>query len=356
MRKLATIRRINEIKNIEGAERICAYQVDGWWVVDAIDKYKINEIVVYIEPDAWVPYELAPFLCKSDTPRTYDGIPGERLRTVRLRGQISQGLVLPVERRNEQFCGWLDVITNTKGEETCVEEGEDVTDFLGIVKYEPPVPGQLSGIVDGGWPDGVPKTDQERIQNLVREFDTDYRVSGDRWEVTEKLEGSSGQFYLDREGKFRAMSRNLSLRETEGNSFWVIARQYEIERKMAELGLGGVTIQGEVCGPGIQGNIYNLKQVDFFVYDVYDTCGGGYWSSEARQELCVSMGLKHVPIINPELVLNKTDTVEFLLKYAEDVSLLNHKQQREGLVFKNINRPSVSMKCISNAYLMRSKL
>ena len=181
MRKLATIRKINEVKCIPNADKICAYRVDGWWVVDSVGKYQVNELVVYCEPDSWIPHELAPFLSKGKEPAEYNGVKGERLRTVRLRGQISQGLLLP----------WSILYDVTGNPVRCVRdftEGADVTEVLGILKYEPPVSAQLAGIMKGAFPSVFPKTDEERIQNLTNEWS---ELRALNYEVTEKLEGSS---------------------------------------------------------------------------------------------------------------------------------------------------------------------
>lgn len=96
-RKLATIRTIEEIKPIEGADAIEAARVDGWWVVIKKGEYAVGATVIYLEIDSWVPQELAPFLVKGAIPREYNGVKGERLRTIRLRGTLSQGLLLKIE-------------------------------------------------------------------------------------------------------------------------------------------------------------------------------------------------------------------------------------------------------------------
>ncbi len=95
-RKLASVRRIAEVKSIEGADSICAYRVDGWWVVDGIGKYQVGDLVTYCEPDSWVPTELAPFLSKGKEPREFNGVKGERLRIQKIRGCVSQGLLLSI--------------------------------------------------------------------------------------------------------------------------------------------------------------------------------------------------------------------------------------------------------------------
>jgi len=158
MRKLATIRKIAEVKIIENADKICQYRVDGWWVVDAVERYQVGDLVVYFEIDSWVPTELAPFLSKGKEPREYGGVKGERLKTVKLRGAVSQGLLLPVETG----FGGYPWIRSATGEHTVVQEGQDVTELLGIQKYEPPVPAQLAGKIAGVFPSWLRKTDQER--------------------------------------------------------------------------------------------------------------------------------------------------------------------------------------------------
>ena len=163
MRRLATIRKIEEVKAIPDADKICAYRVDGWWVVDAINKYVVGDWVVYCEPDSWIPHSLAPFLSKGQEPREFEGVKGERLRTVKLRGQLSQGLLLPVLWDDELAMeGGGSVVVNTEGYLRQVELTEDVSEFLGILKWEAPIPAQLAGQVKGNFPSFIPKTDQER--------------------------------------------------------------------------------------------------------------------------------------------------------------------------------------------------
>lgn len=148
MRKLATIRKIEEIRPIPEADKICAYRVGGWWVVDTIGKYSVNDLGIYCEIDSFIPHEIAPFLSKGNEPKVFEGIKGERLRTVRLKKQISQGLLLNTNlvpiNKNELF------------------EGMDVSDILGIIKYEPPIAPQLAGLIKGNFPSRIPKTDEER--------------------------------------------------------------------------------------------------------------------------------------------------------------------------------------------------
>jgi len=153
MRKLASIRRIDNILPIEGADAIECAVVGGWKVVVKKAEFIVGDLAVYFEIDSWIPTELAPFLSKGKSPREFQGIHGERLRTVKLRGQLSQGLLLPLE----STCANID---------SELFEGLDVSFPLNIVKWEMPVPAQLAGQVKGNFPTVIPKTDQERVQNL----------------------------------------------------------------------------------------------------------------------------------------------------------------------------------------------
>lgn len=342
MRKMATIRKISAIESIPEADKICVYVIDGWKVVDTIGKYQVDGFVVFCEIDSFIPNSIAPFLTPADRfPKEYLGVKGEKLKTKKLRGVISQGLLLPLS-----ILGKPEEIFAIG--ENCT--GADVSEQLGIVKYDPPMPAQLAGQAKGNFPSLVPKTDQDRIQGIDLE-----KYYGE-YEVTEKLEGSSCTFHLDQEGNFEVCSRNLSLKEDQNNSFWKAALMYNIREKMLNNDLQGLAIQGELIGEGIQGNIYNLKGVDFYVYDIYDTKQSKYLNSDDRVVLCKDLGLKHVPLLDNSFVLTEYKTKEQLLAMAEGSSKLNPKQEREGCVLKSINDPSKSFKIVSNRYLIGSKL
>lgn len=153
MRKLATIRRISELNPIPKADAIEVATVDGWKAVVKKGDFKVGDLAIYLEVDSWVPYELAPFLSKDKEPKEYNGVKGERLRTIKLRGQLSQGLLLPIDVAYDEDPPDYDHV---------FLEGDDVTELLGIQKWERPVPAQLAGLMKGSFPSFIPKTDQER--------------------------------------------------------------------------------------------------------------------------------------------------------------------------------------------------
>ena len=336
-RKLATIRKIAEVGAIENADKIQAYRVDGWWVVDSVDKYKVGDLVTYLEIDSWVPHELAPFLSKGKEPREFEGVKGERLRTIKLKGQVSQGLLLPLSE---------DTI---KGAGILIAEGLDLTDHLGIIKYEKPLPAQLAGMAKGNFPSFIPKTDQERIQNLGKYFEE--LKANHTFEVTEKLDGSSMTVYINAD-ESGVCSRNLDLKFQESNSFWEAAIKNDLIAKIKSTGRN-LAIQGELIGEGIQGNSYKLQGRDFYCFDIFDIDIGEYLLPEARQYLCKYLGIKHVVVVEPECKITEDVTVGAILKVAEARSVVGVKPEREGLVFKSNSVHDASFKAISNKWLLK---
>ena len=365
MRKLATIRRIAEIRPIENADAIEHVRVDGWWVVGKKGQFQVNDLAVYIEIDAWCPHELAPFLSKGKDPREYNGVKGERLKTIKLRGAVSQGLLLPVETG----IGGYSFIKSIDGEHTLVNEGDDITELLGIQKWEPPIPAQLRGKIAGNFPSWLRKTDEGRIQNCFKDVSPRLNES---WVIEEKVDGSSMtvgyrkcDFILDKDSQpipeeFVVCSRNLSLKlEDEGNTFVRIAKESSIQDAMKAYGRN-LGISGELIGEGVQGNKYDIKGHRWLVFNIFDVDTGKYVSAEERQLIIrdlVTLGatIEQVPVITAvgTRLLDGLSVDDFL-EMAEGKSILNPKTEREGLVFKNQTDPDISFKAISNRWLLKT--
>jgi RNA ligase (TIGR02306 family) len=342
-RKMATIRKIDALRPIEGADVIECAVVGGWTVVVKKGEYSAGDLAVYCEIDSFIPTAIAPFLTKADNyPKVFEGVEGERLRTMKLRGQLSQGLLLPLK----ELYGLLRGLNNHF-------EGQDVSENLGIVKYEAPVPACLAGEVKGMFPSRIPKTDQERVQNLKAEL-KEWMAEDLHWEVTEKLEGSSMTVYCI-DGEVGVCSRNLDLKPNLDNSLWRAANKYNLPTKLVGLGRN-IAIQGELVGNGIQGNIYQMRDQDFLVYDVYDIDAGRYFTPVERKAFVAEHKLNHCPVLaysaNLYDTLGITDMTQ-LLKFAEGKSVMGLVGcEREGIVFKCHER-SVSFKVISNKYLLK---
>jgi RNA ligase (TIGR02306 family) len=334
-RKLASIKRITEVRPIEGADTIeCAIVDGGWPVVTRKGEFAAGDLALYLEIDSWVPYELAPFLCKGKEPREFNGVKGERLRTIKLRGQISQGLLLPVP------------VPEIDG---CSDEGFDLTEFLGVQKWDKPLPAELTGKARGNFPSWLRKTDQERVQNLAGKIDWDAE-----YEITTKLDGSSMTLWF-KDGDWGVCSRNLDLeKDQEGNAFVDTAK-----RIVADFGavllesLQGLAFQGELMGPNIQGNRELLTGHEFFIFDVWDIEAQAYRQPEDVHHLCWAMGLQHVPTLACCTLRDiDIDSVQSALAFAEGPSL--YHKVREGVVFKRADG-AFSFKAISDKFLLNEK-
>lgn len=331
---MASIQRIADIQPIEGADKIVLAKVNSWNLVTAIDNgFNVGDLVIYCEIDSWIPHEIAPFLSKGQPPREFNGVKGERLRSIRLRGQISQGLILP-----------LSVLPAG----VLWEEGTDVSECLNIQKWEAPIPAQLAGIQRGNFPTQIPKTDEERVQNISNRDWAE--LSKHTFVVTEKLEGSSCTMAMIN-GEFHVCSRNIDLVETEDNTFWKLARSNGVEEKMKQLGCDNIAIQGEAIGPGIQGNHYELKQQEFHVFKMYGIQTGEYIPATVCFDLTKALGLLHVPVITTMSLSGLSQ--EDVVKTADGKSALNPNKLREGIVFRNVDGQE-HFKAVSNDYLMKT--
>ena len=339
-RKLATIRKITDIRPIEGADMIELATVGGWSVVVAKDVgHKVGNSVVYCEIDSFLPIkEEFEFLRKSSYKKMGDQ-EGFRLKTIRLRGQLSQGLILPISVVPiTQFASAYDL-----------PEGLDVTEMLGIVKYEPPIPAELAGKVKGGFPSFLHKTDEERVQNLVKEYGEYKLTSVHQFYMTEKLDGSSATFYIN-EGEFGVCSRNLELLETEGNTFWKVARELDLENKLRDK--GNICLQGELIGEGIQGNPYKIKGQTVHFFNAFDIDKQVRLGINEFLVLLDDMELSSVPILDVAMLL--PETVTDMLELAEGKSRLNNNTEREGVVVRSLDN-TISFKAISNKFLLSEK-
>jgi RNA ligase (TIGR02306 family) len=297
---------------------------------------------VYCEIDSFLPIrDEFEFLRKSSYKKMGDQ-EGFRLKTIKLRGQVSQGLILPI--------GVIPVAQFASAHD--LPEGMDVTEMLGIVKYEPPIPAELAGKVKGLFPSFLHKTDEERVQNLVKEYGEWKYQSKHKFYVTEKLDGSSATYYINN-GEFGVCSRNLELLETEGNTFWKVARELDLENKIKSLGKN-ICFQGELIGEGIQGNPYKIKGHTVRFYTGFDI--------DKRERIpfinfavtLQDLSLDIVPVLNEDYGFMLPETVEDMLKYAEGKSVLNANTEREGVVVRSMDG-TISFKAISNKFLLEEK-
>lgn len=353
-RNLVTIRTVAEIKPIANADMIELAVVDGWQLVTKKGEFKVGDRAVYLEIDSFLPIKPEFEFLRRSSYKKMGEEEGFRLKSIKLRGAVSQGLLLPLSS------------VNLTGDEA----DEDLSSLLGVKLYEPPIPAQLAGKVVGMFPSFIPKTDQERVQNLTGRLwgkgETVVYTDGEgkeivkeippavkrNYEVSEKMDGSSCTLF-NYEDKFGVCSRNLQLEEDPENSFWKVAHKYNLKEKLPS----GLALQGELCGEGIQKNKYQIKGQDLFIFDVYDIAARRYLTPEQRDSFLkrVLPELKSVPIVERNYEL--PEDVGSLLTYAQGASKINPKQEREGLVFKEEGgtRERFSFKAISNKFLLAEK-
>lgn len=344
-RKLVTIREVNEILPIEGADFIELVRVDGWQTICKKGEFKVGSLGLYFEVDSFLPIdERYEFLRKSSF-RKLENKEGFRLKTMKLKGQWSQGLLLP-----------LTIFPEIEN----IDFEADYSELLNVTKYEPPLPSQLTGIAKGNFPSFIRKTDEERIQNLPAYFDGKLRWK--LFEASEKIDGSSMTVYF-RDGDFGVCSRNIDLKEDDQNSFWVITNELDLRKILSEYGRN-IAIQGELAGPGIQKNRLKLDSLRFFIFNVWDIDQHRYMTPYERfiflnKDLKIydkSKEIWHVPVLDEEIfIFNECQDMKSLLERSERKSIVNPKVMLEGIVYKSCNLENgdvLSFKAINNRYLL----
>lgn len=345
-RAMAIVKKIDGIQHILGADSICSYTIGGWKVTDRIGKYSVGDLVTMVEVDAFVPSTVAPFLTKpGKTPKEYLGVQGERLKTMKMKGVVSQGLLLPLS------C--LLPENPAEGDSVKIFEGQDVSEFLGIVKYEPPEDAVLGGNAKGTFPHFIPKTKQERVQNLSYQF-REWQKEGRRWCKTEKLHGASMTVYaLD--DAFGVCSRNQELLQDEANAYWRVAVRDGLEDAIRRTGRN-FAVQGELVGPGINGNQYGLNELQFYVFDIFDIDTQEYLRPDDREIWLDFMLLASVPVVGYNIDLSAA-TVDSVVEDADGESALNtHKPvKREGWVYSAMDEGAVSFKVVSADWLLKNE-
>lgn len=339
-RQLARVVKIDQVIKHPNADSLDLCKIGGWQVVAKLGEFKEGELAIYFEIDSFIPTTIAPFLVKGSEPSEYNGVKGERLRTIKLRKELSQGLLLPLSILNN--------VPSSYGFAFGIPEGEDLTEVLGIQKWERPLSANMQGMSKGNFPSFLRKTDQDRIQNLKFDCYQDLIC-----EVTEKLDGSSMTIYFN-EGVAGVCSRNVDLKlDQEGNAFVNMFNTLKesgfIDQCLASD--RNFAIQGELLGYNIQGNKYGLQEGEyqFYVFSMFDIDKQSYVEPEKVQEFCKLAELNYVPVLDNVTI---EGTIEDYLKMAEDISAL-YKVEREGLVFKSLDGLT-SFKVISNKWILEN--
>lgn len=356
MRHLATIRKIGYTEPIEGKDRIVLAHVDGWQVIVQKDQFRDGDLCVYCEIDSVLPQtDWTAFLEKR----------GYRIRTMKMGGVRSEGIVFP-----------LSILPNPS---KSYKLGDDVTEVLGITKYDPEADSQKKPNTvklpkrkfpkwltryewfrrlitwlytdrrDREFPSFVKKTDEERIQNIP------YILTQERyWYPSEKVDGTSGTFAIDEKNDIYVCSRNRRLyRDDENSHYWAMYDAYDLGNVLkgikATYRAKTAVIQGEIVGPGIQKNKYGLKEKHLKVFNIITD--GNRWNNNEVMGFCGENKLETVPYLPP--VSLSEFTVDEVLKLAHGQSQLADTL-REGLVFRDMVG-NKSFKAVDPEFLMKWK-
>lgn len=351
-RKLASIQEVTEVIKHPNADALELATVLGWQVVTSVDRKEntheaiVGDKIIYCEIDSLLPGDaewLPPAVrCRVEKQKDQTWY---RIKSIKIRKELSQGLIVPIVKSISHMREY--------------DVGTDVTEELKIAKFEPPITvvgEESSGIK---FPSHlVPKTEELRVQSEPELFRS---IQNQKYYITVKLDGTSGTFLRDpADDELICCSRNLVrpkpiLREgmdwkllDNRYRYWKMALRYSLDSKLRET--PHFAIQGEICGPGIQKNPLNLRELDFFVFNIVDMRNRQSLPYDQLVETCKKLGLKMVPV---EEVGDKfeCDDIKTLLKKAEG-KYKNTKNQREGIVIRSQNQ-DISFKAISNVYLLK---
>jgi RNA ligase (TIGR02306 family) len=346
MRKLASIQRVNGVFPISDADRLELVQVLGWKCVGGKNEFHVGDLVVYFEIDSFLPIcEEFEFLRKNSYKNNEYMGEGFKLKTMKFRGEISQGL-----------CLGIDKLPKLNGIE--LTEGMDVTEILGVREWEMPERVGSSGTIIGDRPGYIPKTDETRIQSapeLLKEF------AGLPYYITTKLDGSSHSVGV-RDDEVSYTGHNFTYKDDGKSSFVEYVKSKGIPEKMEEYAkeneIQSIVLQGEWCGEGIQKNRLKLKTPEWFVFTA--RVNDKRTNLDMLRAICEYVGCKMVPV--------EEEGEDLLTKYPDEQALLTRADGigyngtvREGIVIRpkepvhsyTLSGP-LSMKVINNKYLIKN--
>jgi len=333
MRSLVTIQRVKMLSPIPDSDFLESAHIMGWQCVVKKGEFRVGDTGVYFEVDSFLPenprYE---FLRASSYRDNEDNGKGFRIRTMRLRGQLSQGLFIPLAQFPE-LAGF--------------NEGDDVTEILQVKKWYIPETSTPGGTIIGDRPNGIPASDEIRIQSALELLE---QLQDKSYYITTKMDGTSGiVYYID--GKIGCCSRNKEIKDEENALYWVPVYKFGLKEKLATLGKN-IVLTGEICGPGIQKNKLRLPAIEWYVFDVKDWDSGRYLPYDELCEICASLGVSVVPL--EERGDHFAYSLETLLEKAK--GKYPSGLEKEGIVVRDIMAPkTVSFKVLNNDFLLKEK-
>jgi RNA ligase (TIGR02306 family) len=357
MRKLSYPSTIAALAPIAGADRLELASLSGhaWKCVVGKGEFHPGQRVVYFEIDSALPVddERYAFLASRCLKRWKLGDKVldscYRIRTMTLRGTLSQGLVLP-------FSAFPEIAE--------AKDGDDVTEALRVRHYDD-LASEMQAIIapnsgdlkqKGPFPSFIPKTDEERIQNLA-DWPELYPTVG--WSVTRKCDGTSMTAFYEparKDDEFGVCSRNFELKLDADNAYTRMAAKLDLREKlkvMADCGLA-LAVQGELVGPGINGNRDRLTEPDWLVFRIWNIDRQEWLTVADCHSICRELELRHVPVVDSVITLSELGSVDEILRYAEGRT--ENGNEREGVVFREIGTTHPkSFKAVSNRYLLQNK-
>jgi RNA ligase (TIGR02306 family) len=338
-RALATIATIRSLAPIPGADAIETARIRGWDVVVKKGEFRAGEPCVYVEIDSMLDVRRPgfEFLAARGVRTDVEGRTGHRLRTMKLRGQVSQGLALPVDA----FAELASVGPS---------DGADVTEILGVWKWEPPLSARITGAVYGPLPGWIRKTDEERLQNMPGVL-----AHRDGWVATEKLDGTSLTAWVapGEERDHGVCMRNHDLRPDDDNTLWAVVRRHALHDVLRRVVSTSGYVQGELYGEGIQANPLKVRGQHVGVFTVVidgRRVPRAHWPAEVA---ALSVPVHDLPF--------PTSLDEALAQADSMTSNVTRGARAEGLVWRNhaehvdadgVRYPG-SFKVISNRYLLK---
>lgn len=361
MRKLCTVRTISNIEPIEGKDRIVLAQVDGWQCIVSKEQFKVGDQCMYFEIDSMLPADDPRYKFLVDARRglrQFEGKEYIRIKTIKMGGQISQGLAMP-----------LSVFPEVQVDDI----QEDYTEALNVIKYEVPEFSGESGLRVGRpastFPICIPKTDEERIQNCFNSMKSNFGqhlfrkslkldgssttvavLKGDQ-RIERIVEDAEYPYNLPDEKQLVLCSRNHTLRcsvdEADRSHFWFALQNMNWIAKLEEAGYPNIALQAELMGPGVQKNREGLQQHELFCFRIFNIETQKFFTDEEFQTFCSTYGIQTVPQYEV-LNLEGYESVKDFLADADRPSITH--PVAEGIVFKEVNG-GAHFKAINNRYL-----
>lgn len=294
---LVYVGKIMALEPIEKADKIMSATVvcgkgGKWKGVVRKNEFNLEDICLVYLPDAIVPEsEEMRFLESSNW----------RVRMRRFRGAPSEVVIVPY-----------------KGEGVI---GTDLTKEKGVTKYHKPVPASLAGQIEGEFPGFIPKTDEPNYQSAQDLVEV---LHGKHYYITEKADGSSTTAFRYK-GKFGVCSRNWEMKRNESNGYWKVALKYKLEERLRE----GYAIQWETCGPKIQSNPMQLKEIDGFMFSAYKIDEKRYFDYGELATLSIELGFPMVEILDAGWRFNRDSVSEL------GTGSYKNGRAREGVVVRS---------------------